>query len=190
MSWYGKQTQSKLEIEPTVEKFWDVSPTGWRRCIGGCCLQVSFRKRAKNYRALLQHGTYKDKAYYASLPFCFWVACVTCQRISNVTSLPHWLQHAATHYEHTAMHCDALHFAPKVWVTVASKVDVLKRQLDTLLSATLQHTATHCNTLQHTATRCSTLQHTAIRCNTLQHTATLRFALNRGFGVKIDILKR
>ena len=29
-----------------------------------------------------------------------------------------------------------------------------------LLSSTLQHTATHCNILQHTATHCNTLQHT------------------------------
>jgi len=36
--------------------------TGWRRCLK---LQVSFRKRARNYRALLQKMTYKDKASYA-----------------------------------------------------------------------------------------------------------------------------
>ena len=63
----------------------------------------------------------------------------------------------------------------------------------TILSNTLQHTATHCNTLQHTATpatqkhraggkyddvkqhsatHCNTLQHTATHCNTLQHRNT------------------
>ena len=42
----------------------------------------------------------------------------------------------------------------------------------TLPLATLQHTATNCNTLQHAATRCNTLHHTAPHCNTLQHTAT------------------
>jgi len=32
----------------------------------------------------------------------------------------------------------------------------------------------HCNTPQHKATYCNTLQHTATHCNTLQHTATHR----------------
>jgi len=40
------------------------------------------------------------------------------------------------------------------------------------LTATLQHTATHCNILQHTATRCNTMQHNAIHRYTLQHTTT------------------
>jgi len=38
--------------------------TGWRRCIGCLTLQVTFRKRATNYRALLREVTYKDKASY------------------------------------------------------------------------------------------------------------------------------
>jgi len=47
---------------------------------------------------------------------------------------------------------------------------------DYATDATLQHTATHCNTLQHTSAHCNTLPHstthTATHCNTLQHTAT------------------
>ena len=39
--------------------------TGWRRCIGYLKLQVSFRKRATNYRALLRKMTCEDKASYA-----------------------------------------------------------------------------------------------------------------------------
>ena len=50
--------------------------TGWRRSIGCLKLQVSLRKRATNYRALLQKITYKGKASYACLPPCisfrFW----------------------------------------------------------------------------------------------------------------------
>jgi hypothetical protein len=50
--------------------------TGWRRPIGCLKLQVIFRKRATNYRALLRKMTYtdkrrmtcKDKASYTSLP--------------------------------------------------------------------------------------------------------------------------
>ena len=43
---------------------------GWRRPIGCLKLQVIFRKRATNYRALLRKMTYKDKASYDSSPPC------------------------------------------------------------------------------------------------------------------------
>ena len=42
--------------------------TGWRRPIGCLKMQVIFRKRATNYRALLRKMTYKDKASYESSP--------------------------------------------------------------------------------------------------------------------------
>ena len=41
--------------------------TVWRRYIVCLKLQVSFRKRATNYRALLWEMTYRDKASYGSL---------------------------------------------------------------------------------------------------------------------------
>jgi len=44
--------------------------TGWRRPIGCLELQVIFRKRATDYRALLRKMTSKDKASYASSPPC------------------------------------------------------------------------------------------------------------------------
>jgi len=47
-----------------------VSHTGWRRCIGCLKLQVSFRKRATNYGALLRKTAYKDKTSYGSMPPC------------------------------------------------------------------------------------------------------------------------
>jgi len=43
---------------------------GWRRCIGCLKLQVCFRKRATNCRALWQKMKYQDKASYASSPPC------------------------------------------------------------------------------------------------------------------------
>ena len=42
--------------------------TGWPRPIGCLKLQVSFRTRAINYRALLKKMTYKDMASYRSSP--------------------------------------------------------------------------------------------------------------------------
>ena len=44
--------------------------TGLRRCIGCLKLQVIFRKRANNCKALLQKMTCKDKAFYWSSPPC------------------------------------------------------------------------------------------------------------------------
>ena len=43
---------------------------GWRRLIKCLKLQVIFRKRATNYRALLRKITYRDKAPYDSTPRC------------------------------------------------------------------------------------------------------------------------
>ena len=42
--------------------------TGWRRCIGCLKLQVIFRKRSTNYRALLRKVTYEYNASYDSTP--------------------------------------------------------------------------------------------------------------------------
>jgi len=44
--------------------------TGWWDPIECLEVQVSFRKRATNHRALLQKMTYKDEASYASSPPC------------------------------------------------------------------------------------------------------------------------
>ena len=55
-------------------------PTGQQRCTGCLNLQISFRKRATNCRALLRKMTSKDKASYDSTPpgtpmgFCHPVA--------------------------------------------------------------------------------------------------------------------
>ena len=44
--------------------------TGWPRLIGCLKLQVIFRKKATNNRALLRKITCKDEASYASSPPC------------------------------------------------------------------------------------------------------------------------
>jgi len=44
--------------------------TGWRRLIGCLKVQVIFRKRATNYRALLRKMTYEDQVSYDSTPPC------------------------------------------------------------------------------------------------------------------------
>ena len=52
--------------------------TVWRRPIGCPKLQVIFRKRATNHRALLQKMTYKYKASYGSLLPCSAKSALTC----------------------------------------------------------------------------------------------------------------
>jgi len=49
--------------------------TGWRKLIGCLKLQVIFRKRATNYRALVRKMTCGDKASYDSTPPCR-VCCI------------------------------------------------------------------------------------------------------------------
>ena len=44
--------------------------TEWRRLIGCLKLQVIFRKRATNYRALLRKMSYENKASHDSTPLC------------------------------------------------------------------------------------------------------------------------
>jgi len=56
---------------PCIDWFCSTPPcTGWRRLIGCLMLQVMFRKRATNHRALLRKMTYEDKASYDSTPPC------------------------------------------------------------------------------------------------------------------------
>jgi len=47
--------------------------TGWRRLIGCLKLQVFFRKRTTNYRALLRKMTYEGKASCGSTPPCMYM---------------------------------------------------------------------------------------------------------------------
>jgi len=46
----------------------------WQKFVGCLKMQVSFRKRATNYRFLLQETTYKDTASYGSLLHCTYIA--------------------------------------------------------------------------------------------------------------------
>jgi len=45
-------------------------PTAWQRLIGCLKMQIIFRKRATNYRALMRKMTYEDKASCGSSPPC------------------------------------------------------------------------------------------------------------------------
>jgi len=167
--------------------------TGWRRCIGCPKLQVSFCKRATNYRALLRKHT---ATHFNALQLIATHTATLCNTYGNthgnalcnarqhtaVSPVPrscllveqltlHYntLQHSATHYttlQHTARHCSTLQHTATHCHTLATHCN------------TLQHTATHRNTLQqtathlqHTATHCNILQHNAPHCNSLHHTA-------------------
>jgi len=60
--------------------------TGRRRPIGSLKLQVSFRKKDTNYRALLRKMTYEDKASHGSLPLCTCVMELWCIWIGHDVS--------------------------------------------------------------------------------------------------------
>ena len=65
---YTHQSELSLQGGKHVDwSDWTAQSTGWRTCIGCLKLQVSFRKRAINHRALLLEMTCKDKASCATL---------------------------------------------------------------------------------------------------------------------------
>jgi hypothetical protein len=62
-----------LSLPVGLSCIWSI---GWRRPIGCLKLQVIFRKRATNYRALLRKMTCKDKASYESSPLSILYLCL------------------------------------------------------------------------------------------------------------------
>jgi len=108
--------------------------TGWRRPIGCLKLQVIFRRRANNYRAVLREMTYTGKASNGSLPPCMYMIRMFGAFITRKKRPSASLQRNVTH-------CNTL-------------------RLNATYCNTLRHTATHCNALQPTATHCNA--HTSI----------------------------
>jgi len=60
----------KKALHSIKRALYSLGSTGWRRLIGCLEMQVIFRKKANNYRALLRKMTYEDKTPYASTPPC------------------------------------------------------------------------------------------------------------------------
>ena len=68
-------------------------------------VQVNFRKRATNYRALSRKMTYKDKASYGSSPPCNTETDTVC-RIPSVLRI--FCESALHEYKRALQHCDTL----------------------------------------------------------------------------------
>jgi len=80
--------ERELKVQRWMLTHTHVFDTGWQRPIGCLTLQVIFRKRATNYRLLLQKITYKDKASYGSSPLCI---IQTCCSLTHTISSTHSL---------------------------------------------------------------------------------------------------
>jgi len=83
------------------------SATGWR---GGLKLQISFRKRATDFRALLRKMTYGGKAFFDATPPCTTHMSHTCHTLyysdlkrgyTHVTHMSHTCHTHVTHMSHT-----------------------------------------------------------------------------------------
>jgi len=99
--------------------------TGWRRLIGCLKLQLIFRKRAINYRALVQKMICKDKASYGSSSPCTSAPAPRLQsdtQYAQILSLSLSLSHTHTHthihppththtHSHTFTHTHSLSIA-------------------------------------------------------------------------------
>jgi len=88
---------------------WDIlvcdDTTGWRRFIGCFNLQVSFRKRATNHRALLRKMTYEDKASYDSTPSVCQICDMTHSYVWHVPRLIHTCDTTHSYVWHGSFIC-------------------------------------------------------------------------------------
>jgi len=143
-------------------------------------LQVIFRKRATNYRALClalylacdlrptnHEPVYGIRHIGERIRGCASAVLRVCNMIELVhAKLTHtyaaiYTTHCNT-LQHTAIHCNTLQHT----AAHRNTLQHIATHICRYMYNTLQHTATHCNKLQHTATHCNTLQHTATHCNT------------------------
>ena len=115
-------------------------------------MQVSFRKRAIDYGALLRKMTYPDKASYGS--------STPCSTPQHTEAYCIFVVQGHEQLLHSATHCITLQHTTYARDALDNPYDILVVQGQWLL----QHTASQCNTLQHTATLCKTLQLTATHC--------------------------
>jgi len=93
-----------------------------------------------------------------------------CNTLQYTATHCNTLQHTATHcntLQHIAIHCNMLqHAATLCYIEDCYRMKSSKIKRNTLqLTATLQHTATYCNSLQHTAAHCSILSHPTAQCD-------------------------
>jgi len=108
-----------------------VFSTGWQRPIGCLKLQVIFRKRATNYRALFREMTYKDKASHGCSPPC------------NVLSSTHLLRCVAV-YRRVSLYVAVCCACCSVMQHVAACCSVLHDSCDAVCCSMLQCVAV-CN---------------------------------------------
>jgi len=166
--------------------------TEWPRCIASFVWQVSFHKRAINYRVLLREMTYEDMASYASLlQSCTEHHTARASHHKSITLQEHHTARAShcksitlqEHHTARASHCKTSAFqveSPIGRTHTLACVYIYK--YTQIYTHTRTHTCTHTLCLQHTVntlqrntlqTHCNALQHTAMHCNTLQNTVPL-----------------
>jgi len=171
--------------------------TEWPRCIASFEWQVSFHKRAINYRVLLREMTYQDMASDASLlQSCTEHHTARASHHKSITLQEHHTARAShcksitlqEHHTARASHCKSITLQDIClsgrkpdWTYTHSRMCVYL-QIHTNIH-THTHTHMHTHTLpathcQHIATQhpADTLQCTATHCNALQHTSKHRAA--------------
>ena len=125
----------------------------------GCLeLQVSFRKRATNYKALLRKMTQEDLTMYTCVFLITYTLLIIHvkpmkkkmkrgKRVIRIKKSDQGASQSVAVAERcSVLQCVAVCFNVLQYVAVCCS----------MLQCALQHTATHCNTLHYTATHCNT----------------------------------
>jgi len=116
-----------------------------RKCIGCLELQVSFRRSATTYRALLREMTDKDTASSASSPLC--ISCAPCEILSLQETYKMKLLYIFT-YTHAHAYIHTFTYAHNHIFTSQSHIHIFTCT-HTFALCTCTHTFTHTHTHTH-----------------------------------------
>ena len=165
--------------------------TGWRRLIECLKLQVVFRKKATNHRALLHKMTHQDKASYDSTPPCIricgigsWITKIPSRTnpkewVTFVIWMSHGISHRASDGTWLGLRCH-MTASDVTWGKRMNVSHIWCRSraanVCTKMGTTLYPNATWewvcCSVLQCVAVCCTVLQWDSVSCSVLQYQNT------------------
>jgi len=176
----------------------DYINTGWWRPIGCLKLQVIFRKRVTNCRALLRKITYEQEAPSVTTPPCMCMCtyksnvCLyvesrhTSRHITHVSTCTHTHTHTHTHMYARAHAQTHIHTPAHTCTLVYTHARIRTHKI--FLAHTYTLSLSHIINLSLLHTHILTRTHTHTQTDAHIHTHTLTFGYLRGLGVATLLL--